>query len=238
MQNKPFLLSGLIGLAVIVMSLVLMFVTPQPAGDLPEDFFTLIIAFEFAESPDEVYMLFGTADSPARDALVDRVTLSTVLDFLYMALYGSFLFTFAVTCVRLTGNDLFYAAAVLAVVVVLADAAENIQLLRIMGNLAGGSFGEYLSRLKLYTWLKWGGLALGFMLLIPYFSKGNAYSRFIAMNAGFPFVLGMMAFFSRGLLNELFALSVALMFVLMIIYCFVTAVSADAVSNLHDVSRE
>ena len=221
MKQKPFIISGIIGLVVIGMSLILMRVNPRSANELAAGFWTPIIAFEFAESETDVVLILGQIGTPDQAELIDAFTRGNNLDFVYMVLYGVFLFIFAFTCVRLSGNKLFYIAAGLAVLVPIADMLENLQLQAILtGFVAGDDFSNNLARLKLFTWLKWGGLAFTFLLLTPFFTHGNAFVRFIGVYTAVPFVLGVLSYFSGGTLKEIFALSVALMFLLLIVFSF------------------
>lgn len=218
-MQRPFRISGIIGLGVIAVSLVLLLLAPGETGPLPPGFTTPILAFEFAETAADVEALFAPAGSAVRAAMVTAVTRGTWLDFLYMLLYSAFLFTFCATCVRLTGNRFYYVGSVLALVALTADALENVQLLSIMGSL-GGDFTSPLRWLKFFTWLKWGSLAFTFLVLIPYFARGDLLARFLATFAAVPFVLGVLAYFGPGLLNELFSLAIAAMFLLLIVYCW------------------
>lgn len=229
-MKRPFLISGVIGIGVILVSIVMLLLRPPETGALPPGFFTAIIAFEFAESTQEVETLFLTPVSPARAAAVQAVRGGTWLDFFYMLLYSGFLASFAVTAVRQSGQRLFYLAAAFAGAALVTDALENIVLLTIMDNL-GGDFVAALGWLKLWTWLKWGSLALAFVALIPYFARGDMFARFIAMFGAVPFVLGVLAYFNRGVLNELFSLAIAVQFLLLIVYCWVYRVPQDTAAT-------
>ncbi len=218
-SNKPFRLSGFIGIAVIVVSVILMGINPTEVPTMPEGFKTPILAFEFVRTNQEVIDLFGQ-DGAIRAQLVQAFDLGSWVDFVYMALYSAFLFSFAQTIIKLTGRKLFYAAAALAVVIFLADLMENVQLLGITAVIDTGNFEQQLPLLYLFTWIKWGGLAICFLLLTPYFFTQSFFARIIGIVAIFSFALAGAAFLNRSALNEYYALSVALMFLLMIGYSF------------------
>lgn len=225
-MRRPFWVSGLLGIGLIAMSAVLLVVNPGTAFALPEGFFTPVVAFEFVETAAEVRQLFGPAPTPERAALVRAMDLGSRIDFGYMLLYAAFLAAFCHTAARRSGRRWFYLGAALAVLAAAADAVENMQLLAITARLdapdLAAAIGRELLVLRWATWLKWGGLAVLFLSLAPYFARGNSYARFVGTFTAVPFVLGVLAFFNRGLLNELFALSVALMFLLLIIYAWTT----------------
>ncbi|MEW6079688.1 MAG: hypothetical protein AB1724_17920 [Thermodesulfobacteriota bacterium] len=220
-MTRPFFVPGIIGLAVIVMSVVLLGVFPSRLPSLPTGFVTPIIAFEFVRTTDDVQTIFGSEDSPRRREIVRAMDLGNRLDYIYMVLYAAFLAAFSRTCARITGRKLFYLSMGLAGVALAADALENIQLLGITANLASMDIGPCLARLHMMTWAKWGSLTLVFLLLVPYFSRGGLYSRVIAGAAVVCVPLAAAAFFHRSVLNEMFSGLIALLFLLTIIYCFI-----------------
>ena len=219
-MRRPFLLSGVIGIALIVIGVMITVIGPGRSNELADGFFSPVIAFEFATEAEDIIQVFGEENSPAREEIVRTMTNSTRLDFLFLILYGAFLFTFSITCASLTGNRVNYLPALLSIVAPIFDVLENLQLLSIMRQLGDGVFVFELHYLSFYTWMKWGALALIFLLLIPFFRKAGTFGRFLSMVAVMPLVLGIMAFLKPGLLNELFTLSTVLMFMLMIIFSF------------------
>lgn len=220
MRERPFLVSGILGLGAVVMTLVLSAVGPRPTAPLPAGFITPVLAFEFAETEDEVAALLTPVDQPAGDtvrAAMDRVNR---LDFLYIALYGGCLLAFSLTCARLSGQRLYYALAALAVAIMAADMLENAQLLAITRDLGARPIEALLARLRLFTWLKWGGLALWFLLMRPYFQRAGRFGRLLGLVSLLPLLLGIAAFFRPGLLSELFALTIGLLFLLLTVYAW------------------
>ncbi len=226
-MTKPFKKIGFIGAAVLVMSIVLLFVFPSEAPWLMDGFFTPIIAFEFVETPGEVQQMFGPINSPERENMVGAMDSGNRLDYIYMVLYSLFLFTFSIQCARERKSGLFYIGAILAVVALAGDFLENRQLLGITSKLGSGDFGAELHYLNIFTWLKWGGLSMIFLILTAYFIKGNLYSKIVGLLGCLPFILAVLAWAHRSILNEIFALSLALMFVLSIVYCFTHTVRSD-----------
>jgi hypothetical protein len=220
-MERPFLTAGFIGIAVIVMSIVLLSVFPSRSPSMPKGFFTPIIAFEFIESPEEVYRLFGEQNSRERQDMVRAMDRGNHLDFIYMLLYSSFLFAFSIQCSRELGVKIFYLGALLAVIVLAGDFLENLQLLGITSKLNGGTFEGELMALKIFTWQKWAGIAIIFLILVPYFVRGTLFSKIIALWGVGVFFIGVMAYLERSVLNEIFSLSVAVMFLLMIVYSFI-----------------
>ena len=217
---KPFFKTGYVGLAVIAMSVVLLWVFPAKAPLLPQGFFTPIIAFEFVQTPDEVFQMFGGADPIVRSEMKDAMDLGNRLDYIYMCLYSMFLALFSITCARISKDSYYYIGAALAFVVLAGDAMENVQLIGITANLTTGDIAPYLGLLHMFTWIKWGGLALIFLILFPWFFKNGLFSKIIGAFGIISFILGIGAFLHRSMVNEIFSLSIALIFMLTIIYCF------------------
>lgn len=212
---------GFLGLLVIGMSIVLLMVFPSKAPWMMDGFFTPIIAFEFVQSQSEVCRLFGLSDSPDQLSMIKAMDFGNRLDYIYMVLYTSFLFFFSFVCAKNTGQRYYYAGSMLSFIILVADALENIQLLRITAKITSQDFGKELSLLHCFTWIKWGGITVVFLILAPYFFKGRSYSKVIAAIGISSFILSVLAYLNRSVLNELLGLSVALMFLLMIVYSFI-----------------
>lgn len=227
MTRRPFLISGILGLGAVVMTLIFNLVGPQPAAPLPHGFITPVLAFEFARDEADVAAIFAHQGQPAADvrASMDRLNR---LDFLYIGLYGGCLIAFALTCARLSGQRVYTVAAILAVAVMAADVLENLQLLGITRELGVTSIDDNLAWLRLFTWLKWGGLALWFLLVRPWFQGQTGWVRAIGLAALLPLLLAVVAFIRPGLASELFALSIGVLFLLLTVYALRFQLPASA----------
>ena len=216
---------GFLGLLVIGMSIVLLMVFPSKAPWMMDGFFTPIIAFEFVQSQSEVCRLFGLSDSVDQlsmtQSMIRAMDFGNRLDYIFMVLYSSFLFFFSFVCAKNTGQRYYYAGSMMAFVILVTDALENIQLLRITAKITSQDFGKELFFLHCFTWIKWGGITVVFLILAPYFFKGRTYSKVIAATGISSFILSILAYLNRSVLNELLGISVALMFLMMIVYCFI-----------------
>ncbi len=219
-MTKPFQKVGFLGITVIGMSILLVMVFPAQTPWMMDGFFTPVIAFEFVQSQNEVEQLFGEAGSQEQQSMIRDMDFGNRLDYIYMVLYSSFLFFFSLVCARITGKKLYYAASIISVFILLGDGFENIQLLSITSKINHLDFVKEIILLQRFTWLKWGGLAIFFLILAPYFFSGHIYSKFIAASGVLSFVISVSAYLNRSVLNELMGLSSALMFIMMIGYCF------------------
>jgi len=222
MRQRPFFIPSLIGLAVILVSVISLIVFPQTSPGQIEGLRTPIIAFEFAETVEEINTLFGPEGSPERADMVRKMDQGNTLDFLYMLLYSGFLVSFAITANKQRPMGLWLIAVGLALLALVGDVLENLQLFQITNNLESGGFVDALTRLHWFTWLKWGSLAFYFLVIGAWFLGNGRFGKVIAAVAELTFLLGLFAFVARGFITELFALSVALTFLLMIIFSFIT----------------
>lgn len=219
-MNKPFKQIGYLGFMVLVMSIILVMIFPSKASKMPDGFFTPIIAFEFIQTKAEVFQLFVSTDGAVHQSMIDAMNLGNQLDYIYMLLYTSFLLLFCVTCARQSEKKFYYIGAVISLVVLAGDAMENVQLLGITAGIASGDFDAQLNLLYLFTWIKWGGIAAVFLVLVPWFAKGGLFSKTIGMTGSITIAMGVLAFLKRSMITEIFSLGVGLMFLFMIIYCF------------------
>ncbi|NHZ71503.1 MAG: hypothetical protein GWP17_00225 [Aquificales bacterium] len=222
MNKRPYILAGFIGLAVVVVSVISMVVFPQTSPGKIEGLRSPIIAFEFAETVEEINTLFGANGSPEQAEMIRKMDQGNTLDYLYMLLYSAFLFSFALLAAKQSGQKWVYAGAGLALLALVGDALENVQLLTITANLHSGDFLAALTRLHWFTWLKWGSLALYFLLMGGWFWGNGRFGKLISIVGVLTFLLGLASFIQRGPATEPFTLSIALIFLLMIIYCFTT----------------
>lgn len=222
MNANPFKNVGWIGIAVVLTSLLLMFVFPAKVGPMPAGFSTPVIAFEFVQTPEEVEALFSGPDGPAT---IEAMDVGNRIDFVYMVLYSVFLFWFSFTAYRQSGIRILYIAMFLSAVVIVGDILENIQLLSITAKLRGEGYQgtdiqPELALLRIFTWQKWAGLALSFLCLIPYWITLRRFAVVLTLASILTAACGMAAFLHRSVMNEIFAMAVALMFLLMIVFCF------------------
>ena len=225
--GRAFRGSAVIGVAAAIVGVALAVVLPSSSPGMPEGFTNPILAFEFARAPEDILTLFGPDDTPARRETVAAMDLGNKIDFLFLALYSLFLLMFSLAAARLHDSKWLYVGAACAVVVALGDALENLQLLALTAALDDGAFEPALSRLRVFTWIKWGGLAAIFAVLAPFLVTGRAgagASRgagLIARIAGAACVitagLGALAA-ALGRWEEVYALAVAVVFVLLLAF--------------------
>jgi hypothetical protein len=206
-----FRVAAWIGVALLAITAVLLAVLPKHAAALSPGFRTPMLAFEFARTRGEVEALFGAPGSAQRAALVRAMDLGNTIDFAFMVAYSAFLASFALGVARVAGRA-YTLVAVLAPVAAVADFAENLQLFAMTGRL-GATYDEALSRLAVFTWTKWGGLAVCLVWLSPWLLRGRGIQRVTGVLSVLTGVLAIAAAISRGALTEAFSAVLSVTFV-------------------------
>ena len=219
--KRPFLPAGIVGFFVVVTAIWMLQFFPAEAVHLPKGFSTPVIFFEFIQSPMEVADFFGiTDDGIPNESFINQMNKGNYLDFFFMLVYSSFLFLFFYLLAKISGNKWVKTGMLLALFAFFGDMFENIQLLGITANLESGHFLRQLSLLHLFTWIKWGSLAISFVLFSVWLYPSGGIYRFMGYVTAIPFLLGIWAFLDRGTASELFAKSISVAFFVMICYCF------------------
>lgn len=142
---------------VVLMFAVMQAVFPKTlAAPLPEARVqSPVLLFEFARTQVHLDHVFGTPADPARIAAMDR---GNRLDFLFMPIYGFFVFSFFAGIAQDRKRRIWLVFGALGLVAAASDAAENTLLLDITANLS--TSGNALALLAWPVWIKFGLLAL------------------------------------------------------------------------------
>lgn len=218
---KLFRFAWYTGLAVIVISIILLVSGPRKAVKLPAGFYTPVVAFEFMETRAEVLDLFGHAPSAERASLVSEMDRTNRIDFLYMIAYTLFLVILSAACRVNSGKKWFILPACISLVVLGADVTENIQLLAITAKINEYEISHELYLLRIFTWIKWGGLAGVFLTLVPFMRGRGICGGIITISSLCTAFAGTAAFLHRSVFNEIFAMLVALTFIMLIVFSFI-----------------
>lgn len=217
MVSLPFKTARILGILLLICSIVLLIVNPKPADNLPEHFFTPIIAFEFIQTPQEVVAFFDVPDS---GSYMESMLLGNWIDYGFMVLYSSLLFCIALGIKKMTGAQTMFLAFACCIIMLVCDALENYQIYLIISNYKNQEISGNLALLNIFTWLKWSSIASAFLLFSPFFLKGKLFHKCIGCLSVSCFGLCIASFFHHGILNELFAGNVVLVFLLLVIFVF------------------
>jgi hypothetical protein len=218
-SNNPFRLAGYAGLAVLFTSL-LMIIFGRPDADvveMPAGFSTPILAMEFAGDSGQVATLVESLNPADKQALLNSVW----LDMLFLVVYNVFLFFILKTVSSIIRNPFYTKLAFLTIFVMLADLSENIQLVRALH-----STNINIVVLQLSTWVKWLLLSYLFLMIGRFLmTTGRVYDRIVGLASFVPLPIGIVAIFSPGFMNEVFAGLFFLLFPMLIFYTWFSGIS-------------
>ncbi|QGY47066.1 hypothetical protein GM418_26415 [Maribellus comscasis] len=158
-KNYPLAKTGFFVIPLVVFTIVMGIFFPESA---PEHFSSFIIAFEFAQSPDDINLLL----SPLSAKEIRQVDVGNYLDFGFMIVYTALLIKAFEKCAQLLDKKILKTGIFIAIVVLISDVAENIFLLRLTSNHINQSLNSEimsnLDYLKIFTWTKWISLSVLF----------------------------------------------------------------------------
>lgn len=213
-----FKLARVIGVLLAIVAIVLSVRGTKNEDNLPTGFFTPIIALEFIQTSQEVQHFFEVKDVAKYEA---DLVFGNNVDYLFMTLYSALIFCIALGINRITKSKLMYVAMLMCGVMLLCDALENHQIAEIIFYYkTNASIESFLTKLSIFTWLKWSSISISFLVLATYFLKGNLFHKTIGALGITSFILCIAAFLHHGILNEIFALNIVLVFLMLVIFVF------------------
>ncbi len=207
----------LLGIGIIILNFALVATFPAEAAWMPDGFTVPILAYEFLQTSEEVQRFFGEP-GPEQDQWIAGMRLGHQLDYIYLLFYASFLAAWGWYCGQFATKKIAYVVITLAVIAAAADVLENIQLVEITYKLAGQNMDPELRLLFLFTWLKWGSLALALAALSPYFLERSWLGKTLVGISFITLILGSIAFFDRSVVTSYFTTGIALQFLLLFIF--------------------
>lgn len=184
------LLAGILTLLSVILMTVMAGDNPPP-HTMPNEwgFRKAILWFELARSPDEIFAVLG--DPATEDGKNLRIVMDTMnrYDYGFMVCYSLFnatLFIFAGVLNRWRSRRVFgssiliNAGLILSLAMLLGDALENVQLLKLTGFMTVKEIPDALiGSLQIWTRVKWFSIFLSCLLL------GLSYSSYFGRSAGF-----------------------------------------------------
>jgi len=168
------------GTAMLVLSVVVLVVFPAtPARRNLPGMQSPIIGFELARSPEDVAGLLGDPGTPERAEYAARMDRGNRLDFVFLVAYAVF---HAAIALRLAARgrlsrSLLVVLLVLAADMALFDALENRELLFLSTAAPSGDMTASLSRLHVFTLLKWYAIFGSAALLAPFLWRETDWWR-------------------------------------------------------------
>lgn len=213
-----FKIARIIGVLLAIVAIVLSIKSTKNENNLPQGFFTPIVALEFIQTPQEVKHFFEVKDVQQYES---DLLFSNNVDYIFMTVYSCFLLFIALGIYKITSSKILFVAMFLCIIMLLGDAIENRQIAKIIFYYKSDApIDIFLSKLSVFTWLKWASIATTFLIFAPFFLKGNWYQKAIGILGISSFLLCIAAFLKHRILNEIFALNIILVFLLLVIFVF------------------
>jgi len=216
-KTHPFAKIGLLGIPMLLFIILMEIYFPKTN---PDGYQSFIVAFEFAETPEQIHLLFNgfTAET------FRNINIGNYIDFGFMITYTLFLALFFYKASKTFNKKWLLAGIPLSLIVLLADGLENTYLLQITQMytpaLADSDLLPALNKLHIITWVKWGGLAVIFAI----FSVKSMGRRILSHIEGVIFIVPLIFSFWAISNNPMgvsrFTLSIALAFFLLLFYSF------------------
>lgn len=157
----------------VILAGLLMAILPAKA-ELPQGYFTPILAFEFARTPADLAWLAG--QNEAGQAVRDQLDLGHKVDMLFPFAYGGFL---ALLLLRLgrAGEKVAWLALPIALAIIPFDIHENLNLLAITDALnRNADTTSLLAGLYWATWLKWAAIGLSIAAItVCWIKRGRTF---------------------------------------------------------------
>lgn len=214
MKHTLFHWAFTVGVLMVLTGLGLLAINPVD-GNLPNGFKTPIVAFEFMQTKQEVLNFLDIKDN---EIYIDKLSTANALDFPFMLFYCLFLALTIYSIYVLTGATPLLFAILLCPFILAFDALENIQLGNILLFFKKNDIQIYLDKLNVYTWLKWCGISSVLFITSTHFLQGKWWMKLFGVVFVFQFILCVLAFFNRGVINEIYSHSIMLSFLLLLFY--------------------
>ncbi len=230
MQNTYLKWAKIVALFLLITASILLYINPKTENNLPSGFKTPIIALEFIQDKQEIKAFFQVENVAKYKA---DLLLGNSIDYLFMVVYSTFLACISLSFKHQLTKTKTVLLLTLCVGMLLGDAIENYQLYQLITKFDGQSelfnaitsynyYDIHITWLKLFTWIKWFSIALVFLILAPHFlSLKNNIAKATGLIGICSFLLSIAAFLFHGIMNELFAMTVSIEFVLMIVFCLI-----------------
>jgi hypothetical protein len=184
------------GVAVLVLFVALALANPgRPVTANTPGFVDPVLGLELASRPEHVVGILGAATAPERPETVRRMVLVTRIDFVFLLAYPALHLGIAWLLIAAGGvaRPVATALVVLPLVMAAGDALENREILVLTGVLDPAAMPPVLTRLRLFTALKWSALYLDSALVAALVWRRLEWWRWSALFFGLGALLGLCA---------------------------------------------
>ena len=227
-EMRPLVKTAILGL--LLLPFIILMDDYSPSVDkIPEGYSSSILAFEFASNQSELKeVLAPLSQNEIRD--MDRLN---YVDFGFMIVYGLFLFAFTSRLSDVTRSSILKKLRYAVPIAVVADALENIQLLKLTTAFQSNTELEgVLNLLAIFTWFKWSLLAIVLAVIGYELIKMKIWSKVAGYLLLLPAALcvGSLIYHNR-MVEDLFGSSVFLGFLIIFIYAFLYKDNSQRISE-------
>lgn len=217
-KQNIFAKAAITGLVLVVVSVIMMIAGRADFSGawLPQGFKVPILALEFASSAEEVKSIISGLSEDA----IHSLRLATQWDMLFLIVYNLFLVFLLSSIYRITQLKQYKWISVFPLVIMLADAMENMQLFN-----AFDGMDVNIMVLKMATWIKWLGLSIAFIFVGRFLiTTGRYYDKVLALATYVSLPIGIYAMISHSAINEVFARLFYLLFPMAVIYTWFSGI--------------
>ena len=190
-DTKPYW--PLIPILILLTGLMVWMNSYMPPADLaPYGYSSVILAFEFILNSTDL----ETVLSPLSATQVAGLDMVNNIDFAYMVVYSALLAGVFYITWRKEGLNFLKLGMALAACALFSDLFENFQLLDLTKMYTSSTIDgveSVISNLFIFTWLKWGALAIAMAILVPVLIKRGLFSKVIAFVLAIPVVILVVA---------------------------------------------
>ncbi len=186
----------------------------------PDGYKSFIIAFEFANTPEQIHTLLSGLSS----ATLDRIDLGNYIDFGFMLTYVLFLIIFIRATSKAFSRNWLLLGIPVCIIILFADFYENILLFQITDiyspTVTNDELNSILQQLHPMTWIKWGGLSVVFAVISITFLEKKLRSTIEGWVCAVPFLISFFAFSDNPIIISWFTLSIFIVFFVLILFSF------------------
>jgi len=157
-ERRALWLLRLAGSAVLVIFLLSAMVAPRaPVRENTPGFRNPVVAFELSSRPEHVFGIIGRPGSAERGIVAVRMRIATWIDFLFLLAYPCIYVGIALLLAAhgRISRGMAWVLMALPAVMVVGDALENRELLRLMQEVDPSQMTPQLGRLRIFTLMKW-----------------------------------------------------------------------------------
>jgi len=214
-------------IVLILLSLLMHYVYYLSTGNLDSP----IIKYEFVKNTNDVKSIF-LQDNEFKKSIIQGVNNQNVVDYAYMLVYTFLLILTFTKISKIEKVKIFYIGILFAIIAIIADIIENIQLFNILELLTSrNNFSSEINILIIATSIKWLSLGFAMFVLSFHYFKNKIIGKIFAFFSSIPLLISIFYIFNQSSSLELFyTTSIMIGFVILMIWTFISKYIYKSVS--------